>query len=173
VSCSHDRALGDCDRCDKLDRLNALFETVEDIFIERSWKVRACVPLMVRESLPDNEQVYLCWGPCTPSGWKLFTKSTNVAAPRGSQGWNVVLLRSAPREVRILAANKLFELRQALMVEMSKTDQAVSEAVAFVEAFCRDTREPIACQGTPGAASWGRCEKRHGHAGACTHDPEE
>lgn len=26
------------------------------------------------------------------------------------------------------------------------------------------------CQGTPGAASWGRCEKPKGHAPPCTHD---
>ena len=29
------------------------------------------------------------------------------------------------------------------------------------------------CPGTPGAASWGRCEKLRGHGGACTHDPQE
>ena len=28
------------------------------------------------------------------------------------------------------------------------------------------------CQGTPGAASWGRCEKRRGHRPPCTHDPK-
>lgn len=27
------------------------------------------------------------------------------------------------------------------------------------------------CLGTPGAASFGRCEKQRGHVGSCTHDP--
>lgn len=28
------------------------------------------------------------------------------------------------------------------------------------------------CPGTPGAASWGRCEKANGHPPPCTHDPD-
>lgn len=32
-------------------------------------------------------------------------------------------------------------------------------------------RDPNACSGTPGAASWGRCENPKGHEPPCTHDP--